>query len=99
MADPRSDLATALSGKLAPAQLEKLLDEVLASTKRVNADWTCKFCKKTSRATVEVSDAKAVVNALTDLLNQGYGRPAEASGTDDEKIIFKRIVKTSGPDA
>jgi hypothetical protein len=89
MSDLRGDIATALEGWLTPEQLSALLDEILAIKKSARG-W-CGTCKK--HVVVEISDPKAVVSAMADLANQGFGRPTEASGADDDRIVFKRLVK------
>ena len=43
-------------------------------------------------AWAEISDAKAVAGALTDLANQAFGRPSEAT-EKTEPILFKRLTK------
>lgn len=92
MAEPRQAIAEALSSHLTPEQITLLIDEVLAINKRVSAEFTCKECNKRQMQWTEVTDAKAVVSALTDLLAQGYGRPSESS-EKVEPIIFKRLTK------
>lgn len=90
--DPRENLADALRGFLTPEQLEHLVNEVLAVTKRVSAEFNCRRCGAKQMQHVEVSDAKAVALALPDLLNQAYGRPQEASVLA-EPIRFYRLTK------
>lgn len=89
MSDLRGDIAIALQGWLTPEQLKALLDEIL-SMKKSARGW-CGHCKK--HVVVEIPDAKAVVGALSDLTNQGFGRPSEASGGDEDRIVFKRLTK------
>ena len=96
MSDLRADITKALEGWLTPEQLSALLDEILAAKK--NARGWCTNCKKAVQ--VEIPDAKAVVSAMADLANQGFGRPGESQGSDDEKIVFERVVYLgSGDDA
>ena len=96
MADVRGDLGAALEGRLTPEQIKLLLDEVLAIKKQAWAN--CPHCKK--KSLVEIPDAKAVTSCLIDLSNQAWGRPGEAAGLDDEKIVFERVVYlTEGVDS
>lgn len=88
MADLRGDIAAALDGWLTPEQLQVLLDEILAVKKGARG-W-CPKCRK--QVQVEIPDAKAVVSAMADLANQGFGRPKESGVTDQEKIVFERVV-------
>lgn len=92
MAEPRDELAAKLSSYLTAEQITKLIDEILAITKRASAEFSCKSCGQRQMAWTEVSDAKAVASALADLMNQAFGRPSE---TDDrpEPVIFKRLTK------
>src|SRR5262249_47667367 len=73
---------------LTPDQLRSLLDEILDSKKTARG-W-CPTCKK--RVSVEVADATAVVKGLTELGNQGFGRPREAKADEGERITFERVV-------
>ena len=91
-ADPRAAIAAALAAYLTEDQTKKLVDEVLAVTKRINVTLNCTNCGHKSKGTIDVPDAKAVVGALTDLLSQGFGRPGEAK-VDDSAIVFKRLTK------
>lgn len=89
--DVRSDLAEGLAGKLTPRQIKLLLDEVLATTKRVQADFKCKKCGQAQRGLADVNDATAVTRALVELMNQSWGRPTE-SKTETE-ITFNYTVE------
>jgi hypothetical protein len=88
MSDLRADIAAALDGWLTPEQLKVLLDEILAIKKGARG-W-CPGCKKA--VMVEISDAKAVVGAMADLANQGFGRPGETVDAESERISFERVV-------
>jgi hypothetical protein len=77
MSVPREKLATALQGSLDADQMKQLIDGVLAITKRVRVEMTCKKCGAQQIQFGTTSDAKAVAQALPDLLNQAYGRPGE----------------------
>ena len=88
LADARSEIGSALESKLTPEQIKILLDEILAITKSARG-W-CPNCKKQVR--VEIPDAKSVTGALIDLANQAWGRPDVAAISDDEKIVFERVV-------
>ena len=83
---PRQSLAEGLTHYLTPAQITALLDEALALKKQARA-W-CPGCKKAVQ--VEIADAKAVVDSVSTLLTQGFGRP---SGRQHEaEIIVNREV-------
>src|SRR5262249_35464212 len=77
---------------LTPEQTRTLVDEVLASTKRGWADFNCKKCGASQRQQAEIPDARAVASALSDLANQAFGRPQEASSVDVEPIKFVRLT-------
>ena len=85
-------LREALQSFLTPEQLTKLIDEVLAISKRSSAEFKCKYCKRSQHQWTTVNDAKAVALALPDLLNQAYGRPGETS-EKNETVIFNRLTK------
>jgi nitrogen fixation/metabolism regulation signal transduction histidine kinase len=88
--EPREQLAQALSNWLTPEQLSKLVDEVLSIEKRARAEFMCKKCGQRQIQFGSVSDAKAVSQALTDLLTQAYGRPGEEAH-QAEPIMFIRV--------
>ena len=91
MSDTRSQIGDALAGKLTPEQLEKLMDEVLEIKKSARG-W-CPNCNKA--VMVEVPDAKAVVGATADLMNQAWGRPQDDK-VEAEGIVFVRKVVYGG---
>lgn len=91
MDEPREVLANALSNYLTPAQMQKLVDEVLNIEKRVSAEFRCKSCNQRQMAWSTVADAKAVASALSDLLTQSFGRASEASVQADP-IAFYRLT-------
>lgn len=90
--DPRAALATALSTWMTPEQVNTLIEQILALTKRAPYEYTCKHCKRNQRGYVEIPDAKAVTDSLANLANQAFGRPGEASG-EDQTIVFKRLTR------
>jgi len=90
MAEPREQLAHALSEWLTPEQLSKLVDEVLSIEKRTSVEFVCKKCSHLQRQYGSVADAKAVSQALTELLTQAYGRPGEEAH-QAEPIVFVRV--------
>jgi len=90
MAEPREQLAAALNQFLTPEQTTKLIDEVLAITKKARAEFTCKKCGAQQIQFGEVSDARAVSTALTDLLTQAFGRAGEEAH-QGEPILFVRV--------
>jgi hypothetical protein len=92
MSDPREAIAQALQGFLTPEQSKILVDEVLAVSKRGRAEFSCKHCGKRQIQYAEIPDAKAVTSAITDLMNQGYGRPVESSALNVEPIKFVRLT-------
>jgi len=91
MAEPREALAEALQGLLTQEQMETLITEVLATTKKVRAQFNCKHCGRAQIQFGETSDAIAVSKALPDLLNQAYGRPVEAD-VAAEPVRFIRLT-------
>ena len=92
MAEPRDELAAKLSSYLTPEQIGKLVDEVLAITKRASAEFNCKSCGQRQMRWTDIPDAKAVASALGDLMTQAFGRPGEANERS-EPIVFKRLTK------
>jgi hypothetical protein len=90
MADVRTDIGAALEGKLSPEQLETLMDEVLAITKSVSAEFSCRHCNKKTMQRVSVPDAKAVTSALVELANQAWGRPAPENEQAETRVTFIR---------
>lgn len=98
MAEPREQIAQALSTYLTPEQVSKLIDEVLAIEKRASVGVTCKKCHHNQMAWVKVLDARAVTSALTDLMAQAFGRPQEAN-TQTEPIQFYRLTNMEEVDA
>ena len=93
MSDTRSQIGDALAGKLTPEQLAFLMDEVLEIKKGARG-W-CPGCNRAVQ--VEIPDAKGVTSALTDLLNQAWGRPQDDK-VEAEGITFVRKVVFSGPE-
>lgn len=95
--DVRSDLAEGLAGKLTPKQIELLLNEVLAITKTVTADFKCKSCGQNQRQQGQVNDATAVTRALVELMNQSWGRPTE-SKHETEIIVNRQVILVADTD-
>ena len=91
--DVRGDIAKGLEGKLTPDQIKFLLDEVLAIEKGARG-W-CPTCKK--HVQVTVSDAKGVVSALADLMNQSWGRPTETK-QETEIIVHRNVYLVADPE-
>lgn len=95
MADaPRDAIGEALAGKLTPEQLTYLMDEVLAITKRVTADFKCRHCSKSQRGQIEIPDAKAVTSSLAELMTQSWGRP-DAANQDTEIVVHRNVYLVS----
>jgi hypothetical protein len=92
MPEPRDELAKKLSAYMTPEQIAKLIDEILAITKRVSAEFNCKKCGQRQMRWTDVADAKAVASALSDLMNQAFGRPSETNDTV-EPVVFKRLTR------
>ena len=88
MSDARSQIGDALNGKLTAEQVKLLMDEILAITKQARG-W-CKTCGKA--VPVEISDARAVAGALTDLANQAWGRPSEVVKADADLVVNRSVV-------
>lgn len=86
----RSEIAKALDGKLTPDQIEFLIDEVLAIRKKAWAEFSCKKCSAQQRQLTEIPDARAVTSALTELMNQSWGRPTEQK--TEQSIVVNREV-------
>jgi hypothetical protein len=95
VSDTRSQIGDALAGKLTEQQLQFLMDEVLAITKRGWGEFACKACGKVQKQTCDIPDAKAVTGALVDLANQAWGRPSEDKA-EVEGIVFVRKVVYGG---
>lgn len=89
--DPRAAIADGLAALLTPTQVTFLLQEVLAITKRVPIRGECKNCGHFISDYAEVPDAKAVVSALTDLINHGFGRP-DVAKFERDMIEFRRFT-------
>jgi hypothetical protein len=98
MSEPREAIAQALTGFLSPEQVKKLIDEVLSIEKRASAEFNCRKCGARQMQWGMVTDAKAVASALTDLANQAFGRPGEASAQQDP-IQFYRLTNLEDADA
>lgn len=92
MSEARGRIKGALEDKLTDDQLRILLDEVLAVTKQ-GRGW-CPGCKKS--VLVQVHDAKAVVNAISELLTQAEGRPKQQESDAEAGITFVRKVIFGG---
>ena len=90
MADVRNDLAVALQDRLSPEQLNTFINEVLAIEKNAWAEFNCKDCGKRQRQQARLSDARSVTQALTELLNQGFGRPTEQK-TETEIVVNRQV--------
>lgn len=76
-----SDYRDALSGvmdvKLTADQWEKLIDEVMATVKKVVVDFNCKKCGQAQRHPVEIPDAVNVAKGLSILGTDAKGKPAQ----------------------
>lgn len=68
------------------------MDEVLAITKKGRAEFSCKHCGKRQIQYAEIPDARAVTSAITELMNQGFGRPVESSAVNVDPIKFVRLT-------
>lgn len=91
MPEPREELATVLKNWLTPEQLSTLVDEVLQMKKKAHVQFSCKKCGANQFQYGEISDAKAVSGALTELLTQAYGRAGEEIHQQREPIQLVRI--------
>ena len=96
-ADVRADLARGLEGKLTPEQIATLIDEVLAINKPVNADFSCKKCGANQRQVGTVSDARAVVSALAELMNQSWGKQTDDK-RETEIIVHRQVILVAEPE-
>jgi hypothetical protein len=100
MSDVRGDIGAALEGKLSSEQLAKLMDEILAITKSVSAEHSCRHCGKKTMSRVEVPDAKAVTSALVELANQAWGRPQTETEQAEPITFIRKVIYTgNGPDS
>ena len=97
MADVRDGLAKGLEGKLDEEQIKTLMDDVLAFNKKVWGDFTCKECGKRQRHQVSIPDSKAVTSALTELMNQSWGRPGD-SKVETEIIVNRNVYLVAEED-
>lgn len=86
----RGSIAEALEGRLTADQIKFLIDEVLATTKKPWAEFSCKKCNARQRQMVEIPDARAVTSSLTELMNQSWGRPTDAN--HETEIVVNRSV-------
>jgi hypothetical protein len=86
----RGSIAEALEGRLTPDQITFLVDEVLATTKKPWAEFSCKKCGARQRQMAEIPDARAVTAALDTLMNQSWGRPTDAK--HETEIVVNRHV-------
>jgi hypothetical protein len=77
---------------LTEEQLDALFEGALAITKKA---WgTCPGCKK--QVQVDITDAKAVIGALSDLVTKIADVPKEED--TGEKITFERVIYMESPD-
>lgn len=88
--DVRGSIAEALEGRLTAEQIAFLIDEVLATTKQPWAEFACKKCGARQRQQAVIPDAPAVTRALTELMNQSWGRPTDAR--HETEIVVNRQV-------
>lgn len=92
MSDPRESIAEALQGFLTPEQTKLLVDEILAVQKTAWAEFNCKKCGASQKHQASIPDARAVTSAITELMNQGFGRPVESSAVNVDPIKFVRLT-------
>ena len=98
MSDPRSEIASALKGKLTEEQVSTLIDSVLAIKKKVRHEFQCnKDCKRKQIHYVEIDDTEKVVKALSDLLNQAWGRPTEVKEEAGVQVEYRVILGEESP--
>ena len=90
--DARGRIEEALDGLLDRETLNVLLKEVLAVTKQARG-W-CPTCKKAVQ--VDIPDSKAVVSAMSELLVQAKGKPAQENPDDDHvTVIYTTVLNLS----
>jgi hypothetical protein len=92
VADVRSDIGKALTGKLTKDQIKYLIDEVLAIKKKANCEFVCKKCSQRQMQWAEVIDTEKVVSALTKLADQAWGRPTEVKEADGVKVNYRVVL-------
>lgn len=93
MSDSAESLRNRLDRALEAAVSDTALRELIAATleiKKQARGW-CPNCRK--QVQVEIDDTKAVVAAVGELVNQAKGRPGQAEGESEERIVFVREVK------
>ena len=74
-------------------KLEKFFEDAMAADRTVSV--LCKHCGR--RELVEVPDWRARQLAVSELLNQGFGRPGTENGeTGGELIVERRLVFPDG---
>lgn len=83
----RDRIGRKLSERMTDDQIEHLLSEVLAVTKRAWVGVECKSCKTFQRVQVEIPDATAVTKSLLDLANQSFGTPGKAPDPKVEEPV------------
>jgi len=88
MTELRDSLGTALTELMTPQQLETLVSEVLAVTKR-GRGW-CPSCRR--HVMTDIPDAVAVARALTELSNQAFGRPEVVSESSGVVSFVREVV-------
>lgn len=78
---PRENIAEAVSEVLTKERIVQLLNDALAlQTGKWEADARCPECDSARKILVRVPDMKAVVNTITDWIDQGFGRPGTEAG-------------------
>lgn len=93
-ADPRERLRADIEERY--EKLLEMLDAGMDKNAKMRIDDPCaaKGCGCKHVRYIEVPDYKTKLAIAEFVMNQGFGRPAQAeSERDDEKIVFKRLVK------
>lgn len=90
----RQRIEESLENVLDRETLDLLLKEVLAGEKPIRT-W-CPSCKKAVHTSIP--DAKAVVAAMSELLTQGFGRPAQQASEDEQAVHVSYTVLVQHPD-
>lgn len=91
MSDTRSQIGSALAGKLTPDQINTLIDTILAQTKMTWGEFSCKGCGQRQRQQVEINDSKAVTDALMKLADQAWGKPSDDREEQGVTLIRQSI--------
>lgn len=96
MSDPRVEIRGVLSDPDMAAKLKALVDAAMTLDRVEKHFLRCKFCRKESWFEVSVKDVKGSVKALSELLDQAHGKPAETRAvTVDVNVRREELASMS----